>query len=277
MRVLVAGHVTLDRYGTQLLPGGAAYYAAHVYRALGADVRLATAAGPEFPAAALAGLGAHVAAAPRTLTFANAYAADGGRSQRAAAGPPALDPAALPAAWREADLLHLAPVLGEIDLAAWRAAVPARVVGIGVQGWVRSLGEGGKVSPAAWRPPPGELAGLAAAVASDDDLRAQPDLRARLVAELPAVVITQGEDGAQLVARGRTTRVGVYRTFAVDPTGAGDAFAAAFFLALARGDDPVAAAQLGAAAASIVVEARAGESLQRVGEAPVRAPTVLTA
>ena len=38
-------------------------------------------------------------------------------------------------------------------------------------------------------------------------------------------------------------------------------------LALARGDDPVSAARLGAAAASIVVEGRGGETLARVGEA----------
>ena len=53
----------------------------------------------------------------------------------------------------------------------------------------------------------------------------------------------------------------------MDPTGAGDVFAAAMLLALARGDDPVSAARLGAAAASIVVEGRGGETLARVGEA----------
>jgi sugar/nucleoside kinase (ribokinase family) len=276
MRVLVAGHVTLDRYGTQLVPGGAAYYAAHVYRALGAEVRIATAAGRDFPAGALAGLAAHVAPAARTVIFSNAYAPDGARSQRASAGAPALDPAALPAGWHEADLLHLAPVLGEIDLASWRAAVPARFVGLEIQGWVRALGEGGQVSPARWLPSPGELAGVAAAVAGDDDLRGQPGLRARLTETIPAVAFTHGEEGAEVAADGRITRVGVYRTFASDPTGAGDAFAAAFFLGLARGDGATAAAQLGAAAASIVVEGRAGGSLARVGEAVVRAPTVLT-
>ena len=52
----------------------------------------------------------------------------------------------------------------------------------------------------------------------------------------------------------------------MDPTGAGDVFAAAFLLALARGDDPVDAARLGAAAASIVVEGRGGDALPRLGE-----------
>jgi hypothetical protein len=38
-------------------------------------------------------------------------------------------------------------------------------------------------------------------------------------------------------------------------------------LALARGDDPVSSARLGAAAASIVIEGTGGETLGRVGEA----------
>jgi sugar/nucleoside kinase (ribokinase family) len=66
----------------------------------------------------------------------------------------------------------------------------------------------------------------------------------------------------------------VYPTRAVDPVGAGDVFSAGFFLALARGDSPADAARLGAAAASVVVEGRAGETLSRVGEAFARSARV---
>src|SRR5690606_24497023 len=98
--------------------------------------------------------------------------------------------------------------------------------------------------------------------------RGQGDLLDRLVAAVPLVVFTHGERGCELIARGRTAaRVGVFPTREVDPTGAGDAFAAGFLLALARGAEPVDAARLGAAAASIVIEGRAGEALPRAGEA----------
>jgi sugar/nucleoside kinase (ribokinase family) len=53
----------------------------------------------------------------------------------------------------------------------------------------------------------------------------------------------------------------------LDPTGAGDVFAAAMLLALAAGQAPADAARLGAAAASIVVEGVGGEALGRIGEA----------
>jgi 1D-myo-inositol 3-kinase len=274
VRVLVVGHVTLDRYGTELLPGGAAYYAGHTYRALGASVRVVSAAGPRLPADALAGLEATVARSPSTTEFSNAYAPDGVRAQRVHAAAPPVDPAQLPAGWAEADLLHLAPVLGEVALSAWIAAVPARFVGIGVQGWVRRVEPDGTVSAAGWAPGAPELAGVSAAAVGEDDLRGQGDLAERLRAAIPAVAFTRGREGCELAIRGHTARVGVFQTLAVDPTGAGDAFAAAFFLGLARGDDPVVAARLGAAAASVVVEGRAGATLGRVGEAVARAAAI---
>src|SRR5512142_1161790 len=119
-RVLVCGHVTLDRYGDALLPGGSAYYAGHAYRALGARVGIATAAGADLPPDALAGLSAIVAPAERTTSFENRYGVDGRRTQVVRAVAPPLRPAALPPAWRAADVLHLAPVVGEVDVRAWR-------------------------------------------------------------------------------------------------------------------------------------------------------------
>jgi 1D-myo-inositol 3-kinase len=269
--VLVCGHVTLDRYGEALLPGGSAWYASHAHRGLGARCRIATAAGPDLPPDALAGLDAEVAPAAETTRFVNAYAPDGRRTQRLEAVAPPLDPGRLPAAWRETDLLHLAPVIGEVDLMAFRAAVRARVVGLGVQGWVRARAPDGAVVQPPWRFDPADLAGVDAVCLGEDDLRGQGDLLDRLVAAVPIVAFTHGERGCELVVRGRTTWIGVHPAREVDPTGAGDVFAAGFLLGLARGADPVEAARLGSAAASVVVEGRAGDALPRVAEAMERA------
>lgn len=272
--VLACGHVTLDRTGEARMPGGSAWYAGLAWRALGARVRVLTAAGPDFPAAALAGLEARVLAAPRTTAFENRYAPDGGRSQRVEAAAPPLDPAALPAAWRAADVLHLAPVLGEVDVRAFTAAVRARVVGLGVQGLVRAVLPGGEVAQPRWDPEPAALAGVDVAFAGEDDLRGQGDLVRRLAAAVRIVVLTRGVRGCEVISGGRTRRVGVSPAHEVDPTGAGDAFAAGFLFALARGDDPAEAARLGAAAGAIAVEARGGGALARIGEAHARARAV---
>jgi sugar/nucleoside kinase (ribokinase family) len=139
------------------------------------------------------------------------------------------------------------------------------------QGFVRAIAEGGDVSAARWSPAQDELAGVGAAVLGDDDVAEDDDLAERLAAWVPAVAFTHADEGCDVLAGPVRARVGVFRTFAEDPTGAGDCFAAAFFLALARGDDPVSAARLGAAAGSIAVEGRAGTTLARMREAPARA------
>ncbi|ACG74303.1 PfkB domain protein [Anaeromyxobacter sp. K] len=273
-RVLACGHVTLDRAGEVQVPGGSAWYAGHTWRGLGARVRVLTAAGPELPAAALAGLEAVVLPAPRTTAFENRYGPGGVRAQRVEAAAPPLDPGALPGGWRDADVLHLAPVLGEIDVPAFTAAVRARVVGLGVQGLVRAVLPGGEVAQPRWEPAPGALAGVDAVFVGEDDLRGQGDLVARLARAVPIVVLTRGARGCEVIARGRARRVGVSPAREVDPTGAGDAFAAGFLFGLARGDAPVDAARLGAAAGAIAVEARGGGALHRMGEAHARAAAV---
>jgi 1D-myo-inositol 3-kinase len=275
---LVCGHVTLDRVGGALVPGGSAYYAAHALAALGATVRVFTSAGRDYPASALradAGkIESLVVASPATTLFENAYAPGGARTQRVVAAAAPLDPGGLPAAWREPDVLLLAPVLGEVDPAAFVAATRARVVGLCVQGLVRELRPDGSVTPRRLEPGPGGLAGVGAAFVGEDEAGGQPDLVASLAAAVPIVVLTRGARGCDVHAGGRVRHVGVHAVREVDPTGAGDAFAAAFLLALASGADPTEAARLGAAAGSIVVEGRAGEALARVGDARTRAASV---
>lgn len=273
LSAVVCGHVTLDRVAGALVPGGSAWYAAHTFRALGADARVLTAAGPDYPLDALAGVAARIAPAARTTLFENVHAR-GGRTQRVEAAAPPLDPAALGADWRGSDVLYLAPVLGELAPRAFAAAAAARKVGLGVQGLVRAVAPDGGVVQPRWGFAPDELAGVAAAFVGEDDLRGQGDLVARLAAAVPIVVFTRGVDGCEVIAGGRHARVGVFPTRELDPTGAGDVFAAAFLFALARGEEPVEAARLGAAAASIVVEGIGGATLARVGEAFERARQV---
>jgi 1D-myo-inositol 3-kinase len=272
--VLVCGHVTLDRLGGGTHAGGSAYYAGRALAGLGARPKVFTAAGPDFPLHALAGLESHVAPASATTSFENLYAADGARTQRVLAAAPPLDPARLPAAWRSPDLLLLAPVLGEVDVTAFAAAAHAPFVGVCVQGLLREVAPDGAVHPRPIPPGGAGLSAAGAAVVGEDDVRGSPELVARLAAAVPVVAFTQGARGCEVIVRGRSHRVGVHPAREVDPTGAGDVFAAAFFLALAGGEDPLDAARLGAAAASIAVEGRAGEALGRIREAFERAARV---
>jgi 1D-myo-inositol 3-kinase len=271
---LVCGHVTLDHLGGAVSCGGSAYYAGRALAGLGAHPRLFTAAGPDFPPAALEGLDALVAPAVATTTFENSYAPDGSRAQRVLARAPPLDPTRLPLPWRSADVLLLAPVLDEVDVRGFVEAAPARLVGLCVQGLVRTVAPDGAVRHRPLEVGAPALSRVGAAVLGEDEARGDAGLVARLAAAIPVVAFTHGASGCEVIAGDRTRRVGVHPAREVDPTGAGDVFAAAFFLALSRGDDPVDAARLGAAAASIVVEGRGGEALSRTGEAFSRAGRV---
>jgi sugar/nucleoside kinase (ribokinase family) len=273
---LVVGHVTLDVAPDAAVPGGSAYYAAHALAGLGADVRVLTSAGPDFPPGALHAargrLVAHVVSAPGTTRFLNVAGTSGRRSQRVLAAARPLHPADLPAGWLAPDLLLLAPVVGELHPGALLRAVRARVVGLCVQGLVRDVRPDGEVAPR--RLDPAGLAGIDAAFLGDDEAAGQPDLPDLLADALPVVAWTHGARGSEVRAGGRTVRVGVHPAREVDPTGAGDVYAAAFLLALAGGAEPDEAARLGAAAASIAVEGRGGDALPRIGDAFARAAAV---
>lgn len=70
------------------------------------------------------------------------------------------------------------------------------------------------------------------------------------------IVVTRGAHGADVITQGGSAAVpAVPMTAVVDPTGAGDGFAAGLLAGLLRGARPVASAQLGAVVASFVLEA----------------------
>ena len=100
----------------------------------------------------------------------------------------------------------------------------------------------------------------------DDAARVLPELRA----VVPIVVVTDGARGATIHTPRGAQHIGVHPADEVDPTGAGDVFATAFLIALARGEDVEAAGAFGAAAASIVVEAVGPAALSRLGETAER-------
>ena len=265
--VVVCGNVTLDRTPEGLVPGGPAYYAGRAWRALGAEVRVLTAAAPDFPAEAMDGVETKVVRSARTTLFQNHYDPDGRRTQRVETQAAPLSPRHLPSHWRRADVLHVVPVLSEVDAARLRVAVRPRLTGLCAQGLVRAVGPDGTVAQPPWEPSPSLLSALDVVVLGEDDVVGQGNLLDRLAAAVPVVAFTRGAHGCDIIVRGHTTRVGVFPVEEVDPTGAGDVFAAGFLFAMAQGATPPEAARLGAAAASFVVEAPGGQALDRVAGA----------
>ncbi|WEU40625.1 MAG: PfkB family carbohydrate kinase [Candidatus Odinarchaeum yellowstonii] len=67
-------------------------------------------------------------------------------------------------------------------------------------------------------------------------------------------IVTLGEKGSVISFNGEVFKIPPYKTFARDPTGAGDSYAGAFITRLLSGDSLIEAAYYASAAASIMVE-----------------------
>jgi len=254
MRALAVGHVTLDVYPDGLKVGGSVAYAARTWQALGADVQVITAAGADLPET-----GFEVRPSAETTRFSNTYDSQGNRRQLLVAQADALvaDEVA------PADVAFLCPVLGDFAPRPWIAGLAGvPLLGAGLQGWLKHAGPGGEVEYGP-RSDPADFQGVDVAFLSEEDLAGRLDWLDRLCSVVSTVYFTQGRAGARVFHRGLVHHIGPCPAREVDPTGAGDTFAAATLWALARGEAVVEAGRWGAAAASITVE--------HLGVAPVEA------
>ncbi|MCA9523980.1 MAG: sugar kinase [Myxococcales bacterium] len=275
MTTLVAiGHVTHDYYGSRVEAGGSAFYAAQVWRHLGARARVVTTIGTDFSAPeAFEGLDVCSLREGETTAFRNLYHGDM-RTQSIKAVAPAVDVSAFPRHWGAPDVLFLCPVFGEVDLADW-VQQPAKTLAIGLQGWVKcadpdDLERLKRVIRCSFNPSDEALRAVDVAFCSDEDLAGQDGLFDRLRANVACLVLTHGVSGCEVFCEGEHFRVGIYPARQLDPTGAGDSFAAGFLFARSRSETWRDAARFGAAVASVVVEAEAGAALPSVSDAHER-------
>lgn len=290
MKTLVVGHITHDHYKGGFVAGGCAFYGAKVHRELKGETHLFGVVGEDFICEeAIEELDYLIKYQGETTVFANYYPDQGPRIQLVEGLAPPVTPEDVPDEWLEADLIHLAPVLGEVDLQAWKAAVGDGLLAINVQGWIKEPGpvvdvaeleerqqrgiegKARQVVQRPWEITVEELKGVDIACLSEEDLIGQGDLLERLLKAVPIVALTLGEQGSRIYINGEPTWVGIFETTVLDPTGAGDVFAASFCHKIAEGIAPVKAAYFASAAASICVEGQGPASLHRLHESAWRA------
>ena len=272
---LVIGHLTqdLDHAGYQL--GGTAAYAALVAAHLGLNTSVLTRAATSLDVAALLP-GIHVLRLPSETTTVFEHRYQGGRRLqylRARAASLRLDD--VPRVLRDAQTVLLGPVIEEVD--PWlSSAFPSAIIGATAQGWLRCSDETGLVHDGQFdRLEIGALAGrLTALFVSEEDLGgvAPPS---PWLEQIPIVVITRGSAGARVALKGSWWHIPAFPAREVDPTGAGDAFAAAFLVRYRETGDPAQAALFGAATASFIVESLGvsgapsrSQVLQRLRDSP---------
>jgi sugar/nucleoside kinase (ribokinase family) len=261
VRLLAVGHVTWDRVQGQTVLGGSVTYATQTARKLGWEAAALTSAGPDFePERDLPGVTTFVARGDATTRFVNNYGEGGARTQVLSARAADVALSLVPEEWRRPDVLLLGGVAAEIQGRA-AEAFEAEVVGANAQGWVRTFGPGGEVSPCEWERPQDSLAGVHALFLSEHDIPKALHRSRDLLAYVPMIAVTSGWRGLSLLTREGVEQIPGFPRPEVDPTGAGDVFATAFLIRYQETGNPSEAAVFACCAASCVVEGLATTTL----------------
>ncbi len=264
---LTIGHVTRDVHADGSFSlGGTVTFAASTAYHLGLVAAIVTCADDVLIAGLpirLPTIGLAVRSSTETTTFANFYS-DGFRTQylEARAGEQSSDD--VPEQWRDAPIVLLGPLAQEIS-PAFVSLFPRRpgsIVAATPQGWLRRWDENGRVWPTPWQAAEQVLPLLDVLILSHDDLLPFADgnrvaadaMLAHWSLTVPLLVATDGRHGATLFQQGIAERFPAFPAHEVDPTGAGDVFAAAFLTHLHRHSDPRAAIRFANCVASFSVE-----------------------
>ena len=264
---LTLGHVTRDVHadGSFSLGGTVTFAALTAYR-LGLAAAIITCADEplidELPDH-LPGIGLAVRLSSATTTFANQYH-EGFRTQYLHARAEQVQDEDVPESWRAAPVVLLGPLVQElapecVTLFPRRQGV---IVAATPQGWLRRWDDDGRVWPTPWSAAEQVLPALDVLILSHDDLlpfadgnRKEADaMLARWSMHVPLLVATDGRYGATLFQSGLTEHFPAYFITEVDPTGAGDVFAAAFLFYLHKYGDPRKAVNFANCTAALSVE-----------------------
>jgi sugar/nucleoside kinase (ribokinase family) len=245
---LTVGHITRDMHSDGSFSlGGTVTFAALTAYHLGLASSIVTCADQELIAVLpemLPDISVHARPSAATTTFVNIYTETGFRTQYLRARADALVGSDIPSEWQAAPVVLLGPLAQELDadFASLFPRRPGRIVAATPQGWLRHWDNEGRVWPTPWQTAEQVLPALDVLILSHDDLlpfandnRKDADaILARWSMQVPLLVATDGRHGATLFRQGNTQRFPAYTINEVDPTGAGDVFAASFITHLYR-------------------------------------------
>lgn len=238
MREVLVGNLCMDINKTEtseyIGPGGPAFYMGRTFENFGVSATIVSPRGVDFPTKYLP----HTIFVPsepffgNTLVFRNTY--HGGQRKQAVEN----YAASLTFDWQESlklvapdtDIVAVAPILNNIDqIRAIKKIFPASLFVLLPQGFYRRIDERGHILHALWDEE-GEVVGLFDFISlSEEDLK-DADVRAAAWSrEGPLVAVTRAQNGVTLYQGGQRRDHPAFSVpEIVDPTGAGDIFAAAF-------------------------------------------------
>lgn len=283
---LTIGHVTRDVHtdGSFSLGGTVTFAALTAYR-LGLEAAIVSRTDSQLMTviqAHLPGIALQIHPSQETTTFANRYT-DGFRIQYLHARGDSLQADDVPQQWHPAPIVLLGPLAQELspEFVSLFPRLPGTIIAATPQGWLRRWDADGRVWPTPWEDAERVLPFLDVLILSHDDLlpfadgnRADADaILSRWSMLVPLLVATDGRHGATLFRHGVTQRFPAYPAHEVDPTGAGDVFAAAFLTYLYRYGNAEKAVDFANCVASFSIEKEGIEGIPAVERVEARMKT----
>ncbi len=252
---LAIGHFCNDVAPDGYVLGGGAAYSTITARNLGCRACAVTAVGPDFDRQQpiLAGIDVTYHDSLETTIFDNRYGLDGKRQQFILGVGGELGGHHIPPQWKSADIAYLCPLTGEVESPITQSFGRA-LIGVTPQGWMRGWDENRRVHPKRWHTAEAILPHADILILSEEDIAASPEDLKQYIKWTRIVVLTKGRHGATLYENGRVIESAAYPAHEVDPTGAGDVFAAAFLIKYHETHSPQAALNFAHCTASFAVE-----------------------
>lgn len=251
------GNFTIDLLNGDEHPGGSVYYCGSAAAALGASVRIATSATADFPfdlVRQVFDFDLRLKPSRVSTTMRNEYRR-GRREQHVFGRAEELRLADVPGEWLPGSIVLLCPVFQELSQEVCRE-VRGSLTGASLQGWLRTANADNVVVPTSDVSFLADLAGVDVLFYSDEDVAHHAGLVKQFRNAAPIVVETRGPNGARVSVGGVTAWIPGYKVQEVDPTGAGDTFAAAFLLYYSRKRDPFDAARFATKLSAVEVSRR---------------------
>ena len=238
---LVIGHISLDdtKHGFRL--GGTAAYAALTVSALGLRAGIVTSWGEEVDVQEFRNLPIHNIHSTKSTVFENRYQGNL-REQIIHRYAKSITYHDIPEVWRCSEIVHLGPIANEVEN-EMASRFRDSLVGVTPQGWFRDWDENGNVFSRDWKKSKSVLKHANAIVISPEDVNFDEERIEEIVNICPVVAVTEAEAGARLYWHGDVRRFRAPAMQEIDPTGAGDIFAAAFLVRLKQTRDPWGAAR----------------------------------
>ncbi|MBN4074279.1 hypothetical protein JYT27_00465 [bacterium AH-315-D21] len=234
-------------------PGGAAAYAALTAKRHGITAGIVTSIDDDYPVQEiLAGVDVNVSESEHTSTFANYYDS-GERSQVLLASGNKIPQTAVPANWKNPEILFAGPLLHELPTGCIDWFSP-RLSCLLPSGWLRRWGPDGVITDGNRLPKRrAEDRKWDVVVVSESEIRDLPEQQ-KLFDLGEIVCVTRGALGARIWQGGDWLEVPAVAASPKDLTGAGDIWAATFVIALGEQKSIKDAGRYAAAASAIAIE-----------------------